>query len=75
MTDTMMNMELRFADHLLPNQLMEGDIIKVDEEFFTIKSLVQNDEGFNIVALDDFDEPIDIFLWDDEKVEFYVFVE
>jgi hypothetical protein len=75
MTDTMMNMELRFADHLLPNQLMEGDIIKVDEEFFTIHSLVQNDEGFNIVALDDFDEPIDIFLWDDEKVEFYVFVE
>jgi len=75
MTDTMMNMELRFADHLLPNQLMEGDIIKVDEEFFTIKSLVQNDEGFNIVALDDFDEPIDIFLWDDEKVELYVFVE
>jgi hypothetical protein len=75
MTDTMMNMELRFADHLLPNQLMEGDIIKVDEEFFTIQSLVQNDEGFNIVALDDFDEPIDIFLWDDEKVELYVFVE
>ncbi len=54
---------------------MEGDIIKVDEEFFTIHSLVQNDEGFNIVALDDFDEPIDIFLWDDEKVELYVFVE
>ena len=75
MTDTMMSMELRFADHLLPNQLMEGDIIKVDEEFFTIQSLVQNDEGFNIVALDDFDEPIDIFLWDDEKVELYVFVE
>jgi hypothetical protein len=75
MTDTMMSMELRFADHLLPNQLMEGDIIKVDEEFFTIHSLVQNDEGFNIVALDDFDEPIDIFLWDDEKVELYVFVE
>ena len=71
----MMSMELRFADHLLPNQLMEGDIIKVDEEFFTIHSLVQNDEGFNIVALDDFDEPIDIFLWDDEKVELYVFVE
>ena len=75
MTDTMMSMELRFADHLLPNQLMEGDIIKVDEEFFTIHSLVQNDEGFNIVALDDFDEPIDIFLWDDEQVELYVFVE
>ena len=75
MTDTMMNMELRFADHLFPNQLMEGDIIKVDEEFFTIHSLVQNDEGFNIVALDDFDEPIDIFLWDDEQVELYVFVE
>ena len=75
MTDTMMGMELRFADLLLPNQLMEGDIIKVDEEFFTIQSLVQNDEGFNIVALDDFDEPIDIFLWDDEKVELYVFVE
>jgi hypothetical protein len=75
MTDTMMNMELRFADHLFPDQLMEGDIIKVDNEFVTVKSFIQNDEGFNMCVLNDFDETIDIFLWDDEKVELYVFIE
>jgi hypothetical protein len=75
MTDTIMGMELRFADHLFPDQLMEGDIIKIDNEFVTVKSFIQNDEGFNMCVLNDFDEEIDIFLWDDEKVELYVFVE
>jgi hypothetical protein len=75
MTDTIMGMELRFADFLFPDQLMEGDIIKIDDEFVTVKSFIQNDEGFNMCVLNDFDEPIDIFLWDDEKVELYVFVE
>jgi hypothetical protein len=75
MTATINSMELRFADLLYPNQLMENDIIKLDEEYFTVKALSENDEGFNIVVADDYDELLDVFLFDDEKVELYVFVE
>lgn len=75
MSDTMTSMELRLADTLLPNQLMEDDLIKIDDEYFTIESIQEGDEGFNLVVLNDFDEPIDIFLFDDEQVELYVFVE
>jgi hypothetical protein len=75
MTATINDMELRFADSLYPNQLMENDIIKLDEEYFTVKALSENDEGFNIVVADDYDELLDVFLFDDEKVELYVFVE
>ena len=36
MSDTINNMELRFADNLKPSQLMEGDLMKVDDEYVTI---------------------------------------
>jgi hypothetical protein len=75
MTDTILDMQLKLADILLPDQLMEGDIIKIDGEYFTIKEMMQNDEGFNISVLNDYDEQLDMFLWDDEKVELYVYVE
>ena len=68
-------MELRFADYLLPNQLEIGDLIKVDDEYLTIHSISENNEGVNLVLLNDFDEPVDVFFFDDEKVELYVFVE
>lgn len=75
MSDTMIAMELRFADTLFPNQLEVGDLIKVDDYYVTIDSIHESDDGYNIVVLDDFDEPSTVFLFDDEKVELYVFVE
>ena len=75
MTDTILDMQLKLADTLLPDQLMEGDIIKLDDEYFTIKEMMQNDEGFNICVINDYEEEVDIFLWDDEHVELYVYVE
>lgn len=75
MSDTITSMELRLADTLFPNQLMENDLIKLDDEYFTVQSITENEEGVNLVVLNDYDEPIDIFLFDDEQVELYVFVE
>ena len=75
MTDTIMDMQLKLADTLFPDQLMEGDIIKIDGEFFTIKEMVRNDEGFNISVLNDYEEQVDIFLFDDETIQLYVYVE
>jgi hypothetical protein len=75
MTDTILDMQLKLADTLFPDQLMEGDIIKIDGEYFTIKEMMRNDEGFNISVLNDYEEQLDIFLWDDETVQLYVYVE
>ena len=75
MTDTILDMQLKLADTLLPDQLMEGDIIKIDGEYFTIKEMMQNDEGFNISVINDYEEQLDIFLFDDETVQLYVYVE
>lgn len=75
MSATMMNMELRFADHLLPNQLAEGDLIKLNDEYLTVKTIMENNNGFHLVLLDDFDDEVEAFVLDNEKIEWYVFVE
>ncbi len=75
MSDTINSMELRFADNLFPSQLMEGDLIKVDNECVTIETLTQNEDGFNIYTRNDFDEEGHIYLFDDETIEWYVFFE
>ena len=75
MTATINNMEMRFADILSPNQLMEGDLVKVDGEFFTIKNINEGEEGCNIAMIDEYEEVIETFFFDDEKIELYVYVE
>jgi hypothetical protein len=75
MSATMMSMELRFADYLLPNQLAEGDLIKIEEQYLTVKDIAETKEGFNLVLLDDFDDEVEVFVSDDEKIEWFVFVE
>ncbi len=71
----MMSMELVFADYLLPNQLAEGDLIKIDGQYLTVKKITENKEGFNLTLTDDFDDEIETFISDDEKIEWYVFIE
>lgn len=75
MSATMMNMELRFADHLLPNQLAEGDLVKLNDEYLTIKTIMESNDGYHLVLLDDFDDEVEAFVLDNEKIEWYVFVE
>jgi hypothetical protein len=66
---------LRFADHLLPNQLAEGDLVKLNDEYLTIKTIMEADTGYHLVLLDDFDDEVEAFVLDDDKIEWYVFVE
>ena len=75
MADTMKDVELKFADNLKPSQLMEGDLIKVDNEYVTIETITENEAGFNIYTMNDFDEEGHIYLFDDETIEWYVFFE
>ena len=75
MADTIKDVELKFADNLKPSQLMEGDLIKVDNEYVTIETITENEDGFNIYTINDFDEEGHIYLFDDETIEWYVFFE
>ena len=75
MSDTMINMELRFADYLLPNQLAEGDLVKIEDQFVTVKTIMEVNNGYHLVLLDDFDDEVEAFVLDDDKIEWYVFVE
>ena len=75
MADTIKDMELKFADNLKPSQLMEGDLIKVDNEYVTIETITENEHGFNIYTRNDFNEEGHIYLFDDETIEWYVFFE
>jgi len=75
MADTINNMELRFADNLKPSQLVEGDLIKVDDEYVSIEIITENEDGFNIYTRNDFNEEGHIYLFDDETIEWYVFFE
>ena len=71
----MMSMELVFADHLLPNQLVEGDLVKIEEQFITIKTIIESNNGYHLICADDFDDEVEVFVLDNEKIEWYVFVE
>ena len=75
MSATMLNMELVFADHLLPNQLVEGDLVKIEDQFVTVKTIMEANNGYHLVLLDDFDDEVEAFVLDNEKIEWYVFVE
>ena len=69
MSDTMISMELRFADYLLPNQLAEGDLIKIEDQYLTIKEIREIDTGYFLTLLDDFDDEVETFVSDDTKIE------
>jgi hypothetical protein len=75
MSDTMIDMDLVFADYLLPNQLAEGDLVKIEEQFITIKTIMESKDGYHLVCVDDFDDEVEHFVLDNDKIEWYVFVE
>ena len=75
MSATMMNMELVYADLLQADQLLEGDIIRHNDEFVTVKNLVTTDTGWNILITNDFGEEDEFQMNDDEMIRLYVYVE
>ena len=47
MSDTMIDMELVFADNLTPDQLMIGDLIKVGDDILEVKFIESDSTGDN----------------------------
>ena len=77
MTATIKTMKLSYADLLLPNQLMEGDLINVDNDIVSVISIVEDAAGDNYVVTyrNDFDEEDEKTYHYEEKINLYVFVE
>jgi hypothetical protein len=77
MSDTMINMELVYADLLTPGQLMEGDLIEIDLDIVEVISIKDDSSGDNyeVTYRNDFGEQ-DIFTCTYEHVfKLYVMIE
>ena len=68
----MANMEYVFADTLSPEQLMEEDAIKFEDEIVIVKDVVELKEGYLICATNDFGEELEFIVSDNTKLEWYV---
>jgi hypothetical protein len=47
MSDTMVNMELLHADNLTPDQIMLGDLIKIDDDIVEVTFIESDSTGDN----------------------------
>lgn len=77
MSDTMINMQLVHADNLNPDQLMIGDLIKIDEDILEVISIDSDGTGDNytIETQNEFGENDFVILNYQESVKLFVFID
>jgi hypothetical protein len=77
MTATITNMELIFADLLTPGQLMEGDLIKIDDDVVEVISVVDDSTGDNytVTHRNDYGDVDEYDCNYEEVFKLYVFVD
>jgi hypothetical protein len=75
MSATMMNMELVYADLLQADQLMEGDIIRHNDEFVTVNKIDATNIGWLVSVANDFGEDAEIEFDDEAMIRLYVYIE
>lgn len=77
MTATIKSMELVYADLLTPGQLMDGDLIKIDDELVEVISIEDDATGDNytITYKNDYGD-VDEYLCNyEEMFRLYVFID
>jgi hypothetical protein len=77
MTATINSMELVWADRLTPGSLMEGDLIKIDDELIEVIKIDSDRTGDNylIEYADAYGERDEITIAYDAYVDLYVYIE
>ena len=77
MPDTMKTMELIHADNLMPDQLMIGDLIKVDEDIVEVIFIESDSTGdnYDVQTKNEFDETEFIQYAYTDLIPLYVFIE
>jgi hypothetical protein len=77
MTATMIDMKFIYADLLMPNQLMEGDLIDIDGDIVEVISIEDDSTGdnYSITYKNEFDEE-DVKMCNYEDMfKLYVFID
>ncbi len=74
---TITNMELKFADSLMPDQLMIEDLIMVDGEVVEVLGVVSDKTGsiYSVAYIDDDGEKDIAQFRHDEFISLYVYVD
>jgi hypothetical protein len=77
MSDTMMTMELIHADNLTPDQLMLGDLIKIDDDIVEVIFIESDSTGDNwsVQTKNEFDELEFANYSYTDLIPLYVFIE
>ena len=77
MTATMISMELIHADNLTPDQLMLGDLIKIDNDIVEVIVIESDSTGdnYDIEIRNDFGETEVVQFAFDEEVDWYVYLD
>ena len=77
MTATMSNMKFVYADLLTPSQLMEGDLIKIDDDIVEVVSIEDDATGDNYVIThrNEYGEDSEYSCNYEEVFKLYVFIE
>ena len=77
MSATMIDMELIFADRLMPGQLMLNDLIGVGDDVVEVISITDSNAGddYHVEFIDEFGEKDIVNLKHDDMVSLYVYVE
>jgi hypothetical protein len=77
MSDTMISMELIHADNLTPDQVMLGDLIKVDEDIVEVIFIESDSTGdnYDIQTENEFGEREVVQYAYTDLIPLYVFIE
>lgn len=77
MSDTIANMELVYADLLMPGQLMDGDLIEIDFDVVEIISIEDDATGDNytITYRNDYGEEDTYLCTHEHMFKLYVMIE
>jgi hypothetical protein len=77
MSDTINSMDLIHADTLTPDQLMLGDLIKVNDDIVEVVFIESDSTGdnYDVQTKNEFDElEVNVFTYTDQ-IPLYVFIE
>ena len=77
MSDTMIAMELTHADNLTPDQLMVGDLIRIENDIVEVISISTDGTGDNyeVETQNEFGEREVVLYSYTDTIPFYVFID
>jgi hypothetical protein len=77
MSDTMVNMELLHADNLTPDQIMIGDLIKIDNDIVEVIFIESDSTGdnYDIQTENEFGEKVVTQFSYTDLISLYAFIE